>query len=305
MVCKKSEYQKQFKTAVFVKNIPNYLDNLTFRRSRKREEFIHTPLIWEDPHSQCSSCSSESSSVLCDKKQSVAVQEGESLKNVVGSPPAENVTVDPEADHAVQMINSPAFSSGTDVHDISGNIEDLQREALAKRGYGGKLQGKGQHEQPIVRNGKAYIIKKKHKQGTQDGTVKKHAQGKGETRPRSQFPRPDRRQHEYRQTKSAVSAVRCHPKAAYSRRPPFVSYGWADQEDSVSVHRTHNVLSGKDVYPSAVKASHLQQRQRRQEKLTQKQLLEQTLLALSGSSKQNPAQWETEYRAQFAVHTSK
>ena len=56
MVSKTSEYQREYRPASLVKNIPTYYESLTYRHHRRELEFAHTPISWDfDQDSKCDS----------------------------------------------------------------------------------------------------------------------------------------------------------------------------------------------------------------------------------------------------------
>ncbi|XP_059148045.1 uncharacterized protein LOC131935579 [Physella acuta] len=84
-------------------------------------------------------------------------------------------------------------------------------------------------------------------------------------------------------------------------KPPFMAYGVGDREDSVSVHRTHNVRALADVYPLALKAKTRREEDHKKHKqrLVSARSAESLLDKLSARSACDKGDWESEYRQQF------
>lgn len=107
--------------------------------------------------------------------------------------------------------------------------------------------------------------------------------------------RPDRQSK--RRPMTVCSHIN-HPK------PPFLAYGAADVEDSLALHRTHNVLAPRDVYPLALRAKSRreeEQRRSKEKKLSAKHSLSaEDLLERLGSVGLTPRDdWASEYSLQF------
>ncbi|RUS87090.1 hypothetical protein EGW08_005166 [Elysia chlorotica] len=106
---------------------------------------------------------------------------------------------------------------------------------------------------------------------------------------------------------SRASQNKCRPVSACSgqwSRPPFLSYGAADVEDSLSLHRTHNVLAPTDVYPLALRAKtrrEEEQRRSREKRQNAKHCASaEDLLERLGSVGLTPREdWASEYSLQF------
>lgn len=48
VVSKNSEYRREYKRTILVKNIPTYYDNVNYRTHRRELECAHTPIGWDD-----------------------------------------------------------------------------------------------------------------------------------------------------------------------------------------------------------------------------------------------------------------
>ncbi|KAK7504140.1 hypothetical protein BaRGS_00004444 [Batillaria attramentaria] len=257
MVCKKSEYQKQYKTSIFIKNLPNYVDNLAFRLARKREQFVHTPLVWEDSES-----TSGSENEVCVHKRSDPLKEGRD-NSATGVRSGGGVDVE---DQAVQTSHCDSK-----VYENETVSAEEDHKKLSLLGRPGRCCCGNRTAASSRCSGRLYKL------------------------------RPDRRQQSPSSARPASVSSSC-PKVLQPCRPPFVSYGWADKEDSVAVHKTHNVLSARDVYPSALKALqrlHLAQQHQKRLRKQNREAKKHPSHTSSGSSLCNPAAWETEYRTNF------
>ncbi|CAL1539934.1 unnamed protein product [Lymnaea stagnalis] len=84
-------------------------------------------------------------------------------------------------------------------------------------------------------------------------------------------------------------------------KPPFASYGIGDREESLSNHRTYNVRSLTDVYPTAVKAKTRRDlyQKKQKEKVISAHTAEALLHRLTSSAPRDMADWQSEYTKQF------
>ncbi|GFO30183.1 hypothetical protein PoB_005668800 [Plakobranchus ocellatus] len=111
--------------------------------------------------------------------------------------------------------------------------------------------------------------------------------------------RPDRKGRISQNKRRAVSSC-----STQSKKPPFVSYGAADVEDSLALHRTHNVMAQTDVYQHALQAKirrEEEQRRYREKKMNaQKSFSAEDLLERLSSVGLTPRDdWASEYSLQF------
>ncbi|XP_013069342.2 uncharacterized protein LOC106056941 [Biomphalaria glabrata] len=107
-----------------------------------------------------------------------------------------------------------------------------------------------------------------------------------------------------KERKETCEPISCHgsvPRLMSNSKPPFISFGIGDVEDSITLHRTHNVRALADVYPTALKAKVRRNRdvKKHVEKGAVTHSAEALLDKLTGTGLKDSSVWESEYSKQF------
>ncbi|XP_078314607.1 uncharacterized protein LOC111131413 [Crassostrea virginica] len=311
MVSKTSEYQREYRPASLVKNIPTYYESLTYRHHRRELEFAHTPISWDfDQDSKCDS--PEDDDIPLDKlkiddkldengqteKENVDDKTNDTDKDVEKD--EENLEDIEEEEETADNIEQ----NKSDVLVLKQTKEGREMTKLAKE----KLKKYSSSENKNTGKLKPSQDKKKV---TEEFLKPKQVDEKTFLkRPK----RPDRASQAPPRPKTAASASVPRPLSSASPRPsssascdrpPFVLYGSGDTELQTGSKRTHNVHCSTDIYPAAVKARQQHYlRAKRLEDLRKKILIQKRKHKNSFTTKlsKETTAWKSEYQNQYPTY---
>ncbi|CAM9677131.1 centriole, cilia and spindle-associated protein [Lampetra fluviatilis] len=290
----RSEYMQQFCPAEGARDAASqcYQSGVQYRRGRRLLEHAHVPLLWDTAHGDSES--------------------GDDGGGGRQSPPrGASWEVQPRED----VEGSGGSGSPSSPSSWQGNSGQGQGVLLDKQ--------EGQHG-GLAESATALAGEQLHKKGKRKKLAVKQDPAKKETQaPGSSLSGRNKTSGQFASgSAQRVVASNCNaniasphvsksqksyalfPRATH-QRPPFLSYGWANDVLETGRKKTHNILpsaSTVQIHESAIKAMHKRKSARRQFKKKKEQLAEKQEEHLQSSSDvDNP--WMSEYQRSYSART--